>query len=72
MSPKYPLLSSAKIVAALKKGGFMPVSQKGSHLKLVRGKRAAIVPRHNEVARGTLKSILEQAGMELDDFLALL
>jgi len=27
---------------------------------------------HDEVARGTLKSILEQAGIELEDFLNLL
>lgn len=72
MSPRYPLLSSGKIVEALKRGGFAPVSQKGSHLKLRSGSRVAIVPLHNEVARGTLKSILEQAGMELDEFLALL
>ena len=72
MSPKYPLLPSGKIVAALKRGGFIEVSQKGSHLKLSRGGRAAIVPLHDEVARGTLKSILEQAGLDLDEFVNLL
>jgi predicted RNA binding protein YcfA (HicA-like mRNA interferase family) len=30
------------------------------------------VPMHDEVAKGTLKSILEQAGIELEDFLNLL
>ena len=72
MSPKYPLLPSGKIVAALKRGGFEQVSQKGSHLKMARDGRVVIVPMHDEVARGTLKSILEQAGLDLDDFMNLL
>lgn len=31
--------------------------------------RTVIIPNHNEIAKGTLKSILEQAGLTLDDFL---
>ena len=72
MSPNYPLLSSDKIVAALKRCGFIQVSQKGSHLKLSRNGRVTIVPKHDEVARGTLKSILEQAGLDLGEFMSLL
>ncbi len=72
MSSKYPLLSSTKIVNALKKDGFSPVSQKGSHLKLKKGSIVVIVPMHDEVARGTLQSILEQAVITLDHFLELL
>ncbi len=72
MSSKYPLLSSDQVIAALQRGGFLKASQKGSHLKMVNGGRKAIVPRHDEVARGTLKSILEQAGLDLDEFLGLL
>jgi len=34
--------------------------------------RTAIIPKHDTVARGTLKSILIQAGIELDEFLKLL
>jgi predicted RNA binding protein YcfA (HicA-like mRNA interferase family) len=68
LSPKYPLLSSDKIATALKRCGFIQVSQKGSHLKLSRAGRVTIVPMHDEVARGTLKSILEQAGIDLDEF----
>ena len=32
----------------------------------------AIIPMYDTVARGTLKSILIQAGIELEDFLKLL
>jgi predicted RNA binding protein YcfA (HicA-like mRNA interferase family) len=72
VSSKYPLLASEVIVRALTRGGFSPVSQKGSHLKLKKDSRTAIIPLHDEVARGTLKSILEQAGLELDEFMELL
>jgi len=67
------LYSGAEIVKRLKRLGFEVVSQVGSHKKL-RGVvdgllRTAIVPMHREVARGTTKSILIQAGIsksELD------
>jgi predicted RNA binding protein YcfA (HicA-like mRNA interferase family) len=57
---------------ALSKKGFAYKSQKGSHTKYSNGHRTAIVPIHDTVARGTLKSILLQVGIELEDFLKLL
>jgi len=75
MGSKYPILKPEEIIKALNKLGFQIASQKGSHLKLKRygtKNRTVIVPMHDEVARGTLKSILEQAGIELEDFLNLL
>lgn len=73
MSPKkYPVLTSGQIVSALKRAGFTPVSQKGSHLKLRNDGRSVIVPLHNEIAQGTLRSILEQADMKLETFLTYL
>ncbi|MYA44306.1 MAG: type II toxin-antitoxin system HicA family toxin [Gemmatimonadetes bacterium] len=48
------------------------VSQKGSHVKFARSDgssiRTAIVPRHREIAVGTLRSILRQAGLTPDEF----
>jgi predicted RNA binding protein YcfA (HicA-like mRNA interferase family) len=48
------------------------VSQKGSHVKFakVAGRRTdtAIVPRKSEVPVGTLRSILSQAYISLDDW----
>ncbi|MBA3745713.1 type II toxin-antitoxin system HicA family toxin [Sporichthya sp.] len=73
MSPKLPLLSGAAIVAILERAGFTHVSTRGSHAKLRdAGGRTAIVPLHREVARGTLASILRQAGLTMDEFLGLL
>lgn len=61
MSFKYPILPSKKIVQALLELGFEKVGQKGSHAKYKNKitNRICIVPMHSEVARGTLKSILE-------------
>jgi predicted RNA binding protein YcfA (HicA-like mRNA interferase family) len=72
MTKKYPLLKPEVIIKALSKRGFEYKSQKGSHAKYSNGHRITIIPIHDEVARGTLKSILIQADIELDDFLKLL
>jgi predicted RNA binding protein YcfA (HicA-like mRNA interferase family) len=72
MGNKYPILEPGVIIAALGKANFIFKSQKGSHAKYTNGVRTAIIPMHDEVARGTLKSILVQSGIELDDFLNLL
>jgi predicted RNA binding protein YcfA (HicA-like mRNA interferase family) len=56
----------------LESAGFTDVSQRGSHVKFIKqtdlGIRIVIVPRHREVAAGTLRSILRQAGLTWDDF----
>ena len=72
MAHKYPILKPADIISALSKKGFVYKSQKGSHAKYSNGHRIAVIPIHDTVARGTLKSILLQAGIELEDFLKLL
>ena len=75
MGSKYPILPPEKIIKILKKLGFSEVSQKGSHLKLKKElpkKLIVIIPMHDEIARRTLKSILEQANVDLDHFLEFL
>ena len=56
----------------LEAAGFVEVSQKGSHVKFVRRSEdtvdTAIVPRKNEIPVGTLRSILSQAHVDLDDW----
>ena len=56
----------------LEAAGFVVASQKGSHVKFVRhsehGTAIAIVPNHGEVAVGTLRSIVRQAGLSVDGF----
>lgn len=71
MSSKYPILPPNKIIRAMKKMGFEKCSQKGSHAKYINIKTGDIfiIPMHDEIARGTLRSILEQANIDLEDFL---
>ena len=71
MSSKYPVLPPKEIIKAMKKLGFERISQKGSHVKYYNSEteKTFIIPMHYEIAKGTLKSILEQADIDLDLFL---
>ena len=72
MGDKYPVLTPREIIHKLELFGFEYKSQKGSHIKYVNSdvpKRTAIIPNHDTVAKGTLKSILEQANITLDEFM---
>ena len=71
MSSKYPILPPSKIIKVMRKLGFYKISQKGSHAKYINEEtgRIFIIPMHSEIAKGTLKSILEQADIELEKFL---
>lgn len=71
MSSKYPVLPPSKIIKVMKKLGFYKISQKGSHAKFINKDtgKTFIIPMHYEIAKGTLRSILEQADIELDQFL---
>ena len=56
----------------LEAAGFMEVGQRGSHVKFAKitplGIRTAIVPKHREIALGTLRSILRQAALSPEEF----
>jgi predicted RNA binding protein YcfA (HicA-like mRNA interferase family) len=56
----------------LEAAGFAQASQSGSHVKFIKttpeGTRTATVPKHREVAVGTLRSILRQAGISESEF----
>ena len=72
MANKYPILKPNVIISALSRKGFIFKSQKGSHAKYTNGNRIFVIQMHDTIARGTLKSILIQAGMELEEFIKLL
>ncbi len=69
MSPALPVLSGAEAIRVLEGAGFAQVSRRGSHAKL-RGTsgRVVIVPLHDQLARGTLRSIVRQAGLSVEEF----
>lgn len=74
--PKLPIVSGKDIVKALSKIGFRHVRTKGSHAILNKetdkGKITIPVPLHKELAKGTLKSIMKQADVSLEEILKLL
>ena len=72
MSERLPLVSADDVVRALEGNGFAVISQRGSHIKVRNAQtgRVAVVPNHSEIARGTLHSILLQAGLTRERFIA--
>jgi len=56
----------------LEAAGFVEVGQRGSHVKFARTSEGridtAIVPRKSEIPVGTLRSILNQAHIQPDDW----
>lgn len=60
------------VKSKLEKAGFVEVSQSGSHIKFAQttgnDTRTATVPKHREIAAGTLRSILRQAGLSETEF----
>ena len=73
---KLPVLSGSEVVKVLSKIGYVHVRTKGSHAILHKqteqGKITVPVPLHPELAKGTLKSIMRQAGLSLYDLMKLL
>ncbi len=73
---KLPVLSAKEIIKALEKDGFKVLRQKGSHISLYKksGDKTylVVVPEKREVKKGTLLSILRQAGMSRERFFELL
>ena len=50
--------------------GFNVIRTKGSHVTLQNGVRVCVVPLHKELAVGTLRSALRQAGITPNEFLS--
>jgi predicted RNA binding protein YcfA (HicA-like mRNA interferase family) len=63
--PKLKVLSGKNVVKIFGLFGFEVISQKGSHMKLHRRldglDQTLTVPNHTELAKGTLKEILNHA-----------
>ncbi len=71
---KLPVVSCVDCVKALEKIGFVLHRQRGSHITMVRKTPPAqtTIPNHKELDRGTLRAIIRQAGLSVDEFVALL
>ncbi|HEV2166149.1 MAG TPA: type II toxin-antitoxin system HicA family toxin [Thermoplasmata archaeon] len=68
-----PRLSGRDCIQALARAGWGWTSTKGSHAKLSKaGCRSIIVPLHDELDRGTLRAIIRQSGLSVEQFVELL
>ncbi|HEU5438979.1 MAG TPA: type II toxin-antitoxin system HicA family toxin [Ktedonobacterales bacterium] len=76
MAGKLPRNTAAECLRALQRDGWHPASQSGSHVHLKHATKSGrvTVPRHAEVTLKpkTLETILEQAGLTVDEFRQLL
>jgi predicted RNA binding protein YcfA (HicA-like mRNA interferase family) len=70
---KLPVISGKKLIKVLTKLGYYVRDQKGSHVHLRHSIRKPLtVPAHKTIARGTLRAIIRDAGLSIDEFLKLL
>jgi len=74
--PRLPALTARDVVAALQRGGFAIHHQKGSHVHLRHPAKVhlrVVVPYHGrDLAPKTLRSIIAQAELSVDQLLELL
>ena len=75
MSEKLPVLKVKEVIRVLEKAGFQKWRQKGSHLTMFRStdNRGLTVPIHfsKEIPKGTLRAIIKQAGLSIEEFKSL-
>ena len=60
-------LSGVDVVKALRRLGFEFKRQTGSHTILRKGPRTVVVPQHKPIKPGTLKGVIEQAGITVQE-----
>ena len=71
MSRRYPVCNAKEVVKVLRLHGFLCVGQTGSHQKWRHENgRQVIVAMHGSkpIPIGTLKSIIEGSGLDVEDF----
>lgn len=72
---KLPIISARELVKVLHKIGYDVDHITGSHIILRNTKyshRRLSIPKHKEIARGTLSSIIKESGLDVKQFLKML
>lgn len=71
--PRLPSVKPKMVIRTLRREGFVIDHTTGSHYVLMKGKLRVVVPYHNkDLKPGTLASIIAQADLTLEEFVALL
>jgi predicted RNA binding protein YcfA (HicA-like mRNA interferase family) len=67
-------ISGKEAAKAFQKAGWQPIGQVGSHLVMVKPLvRANLsIPQHKVLSVGTLRALIRNAGLDVDQFLKLL
>lgn len=69
-----PRISGREAVAVFRRLGYEVDRQKGSHIILRHSAppfRRLTVPDHREIAKGTLRALIREAGITVEEFVAL-
>lgn len=73
---KLPVVSGEKTIKALSRAGFTVLRQKGSHVRMEKRTETrtikVTVPLHSSLKKGTLRIILNQAELSVEEFVKLL
>ena len=66
-------ISGKEAAKAFEKGGWQRIGQVGSHLVMTKpGLRVNLsIPQHKELSVGTLRALIRNAGLTVDEFLEL-
>jgi predicted RNA binding protein YcfA (HicA-like mRNA interferase family) len=70
MSPKLPVISGEKLIKILVKKGFIIRRQTGSHIVLHKERIVFSVPNHKVLKKGTLRKILNQAEITIEELIS--
>ena len=71
--PRLPAVKPKMVIRALQRKGFVIDHTTGSHYILIRERLRVVIPFHNrDLKRGTLASIIAQAGLSVEEFIELL
>jgi len=70
---KLPALKPKRVIRALERSGFYVHHVRGSHYFLRKAERNVVIPYHaKHLKPGTLRAIIDQSGLTVEEFLALL
>jgi len=69
--PPIPVLKPRQVVKAFRRLGWEVARRRGSHIIMTKKEHIATlsIPNHQEVARGTLRALIAQAGISVEKFL---
>jgi predicted RNA binding protein YcfA (HicA-like mRNA interferase family) len=69
--PVLPVLRPRDVIKIFEHFGWQIARQRGSHIVLIKpGNIATLsIPNHSEVARGTLRSLINKSGISIESFI---